>query len=178
MQVVVRARGVDVAGASAALREEVRRLEPGLAAPEIKPLGRVLRASVDPSRFVMLLMSVFATLALTIAAVGIYGILSYTVSRRRREIGIRLALGATPSTIRAMVVRQGITMALAGCAVGVLAAQLGAGLLSKFMYETRPSDPVTLGVVVAAVVAVALIACAVPGWRASGEDPTRALRAE
>jgi predicted permease len=178
MQLVVRARSADVAGVSSAVREELRRLEPGLPAPEIKPLERVLQSSVDPSRFVMLLMSVFATLALTIAAVGIYGILSYTVSRRRREIGIRLALGATPSTIRVMVVRQGVTMALAGCVVGVLAAQLGAGLLSKFMYGTRPSDPLTLGAVVVAVVAVALIACAVPGWRASGEDPTRALRAE
>ena len=77
-----------------------------------------------------------------------------------------------------MVVRQGLTMAMAGCVVGVLAAQLGAGLLSKFMYGTRPSDPLTLGAVVAAVVAVALIACAVPGWRASGEDPTQALRAD
>ena len=178
MQVVVRARGGDVAGVSSALREEIRRLEPGLPAPEIKPLERVLQASVDPSRFVMLLMSVFATLALTIAAVGIYGLLSYTVSRRRKEIGIRLALGATPSRIRAMVLRQGITMALAGCVVGIFAAQLGAGLLSKFMYGTRPSDPVTLGAVIAAVVAVALVACAVPGWRASSEDPTRALRAE
>jgi putative ABC transport system permease protein len=177
MQLVVRTRG-NLASVSAAVRDELRRLEPGLPAPDIRPLERVLEASIDPSRFVMLLMSVFATLALTIAAVGIYGILSYTVSRRRREIGIRLALGATPGTIRAMVVRQGIVMALAGCVLGVLAAQLGAGLLSKFMYATRPTDPLTLSAVVAAVIAVALVACAVPGWRASSEDPTRALRAE
>jgi putative ABC transport system permease protein len=123
-------------------------------------------------------MAAFAALALTIAAVGIYGILSYTVSRRRQEIGIRLALGAQPSTIRRMVVRQGLTMAVAGCVIGVVGAQLGAGLLRKFMYETRPSDPLTLGAVVAAVILVSLVACAVPGWRASGEDPTRALRGE
>jgi putative ABC transport system permease protein len=177
MQLVVRTRG-NLASVSAAVRGELRRLEPGLPAPDIRPLERVLEASIDPSRFVMLLMSVFATLALTIAAVGIYGILSYTVSRRRREIGIRLALGATPGTIRAMVVRQGIVMALAGCVLGVLAAQLGAGLLSKFMYATRATDPLTLSAVVAAVIVVALVACAVPGWRASSEDPTRALRAE
>jgi putative ABC transport system permease protein len=111
---------------------------------------------------------------LALAAVGIYGILSYTVSRRRREIGIRLALGAEPRTIRRMVVRQGLTMAMAGCIVGLVGAQVGAGLLAKFIYETRASDPLTL----AAVIAVALLACVVPGWRASAEDPTRALRAE
>jgi predicted permease len=177
MQLVVRGRG-DVTPLRNVLREELRRLDPGLPIPEVKPLERVLQTSIDPSRFVMLLMSVFAALALTIAAVGIYGILSYTVSRRRREIGIRLALGAEPYAIRRMVVREGLTMAVIGCLVGVIGAQLGAGLLSKFMYETRASDPLTLGVVVAAVIGVALLACAIPGWRASGEDPTRALRAE
>ena len=177
MQLVVRGRG-DVTPLRNALREEIRRLDPGLPIPDVKPLERVLQTSVDPSRFVMLLMSVFAALALAIAAVGIYGILSYTVSRRRREIGIRLALGAEPYAIRRMVVREGLTMAAIGCLVGVVGAQLGAGLLSKFMYETRASDPVTLAMVIGAVIAVALVACAVPGWRASGEDPTQALRAE
>jgi putative ABC transport system permease protein len=177
MHVVVRGRG-EIAPLRAALAAAIRRQDPGLPAPEVKTLERVLQSSIDPSRFVMLLMSVFSVLALTIAAVGIYGILSYTVSRRRREIGIRLALGAEPRTIRRMVVRQGLTMALAGCVVGVAGAQLTAGLLTKFMYDTRASDPLTLAGVVAAVIAVALVACAVPGWRASGEDPTRALRAE
>ena len=177
MQLVVRGRG-DITPLRNALREEIRRLDPGLPIPDVKPLERVLQMSIDPSRFVMLLMSVFAALALTIAAVGIYGILSYTVSRRRREIGIRLALGAEPYAIRRMVVREGLTMAIVGCVVGVVGAQLGAGLLSKFIYETRASDPLTLVAVVAAVIGVALLACAIPGWRASAEDPTLALRAE
>ena len=177
MHLVVRGRG-DLGVLRSALRDEIRRLDPGLPVPEVKTLERVLQTSIDPSRFVTLLMSVFAALALTIAAVGIYGILSYTVSRRRREIGIRLALGAEPSAIRRMVVRQGLTMAVIGCVVGLIGAQLSAGLLSKFMYETRASDPVTLAAVIAAVITVALLACAIPGWRASGEDPTRALRVE
>jgi putative ABC transport system permease protein len=177
MHVVVRGRG-DLAPLRALLAEEIRRQDPGLPAPEVKTLERVLQTSVDPSRFVMLLMSVFSVLALTIAAVGIYGILSYTVSRRRREIGIRLALGAEPRTIRRMVVREGLALAAVGCLVGVLGTQVTAGLLSKFMYDTRASDPVTIGTVVASVIGVALIACAVPGWRASGEDPTGALRAD
>ena len=177
MQLVVRGRG-DITSLAGALREEIRRLDPGLPAPEVKALDRVLHTSVDPSRFVMLLMSVFAALALTIAAVGIYGILSYAVSRRRREIGIRMALGAEPRTIRRMVVREGLVMAIAGCVVGVAGAQLAARSLTKFMYGIRPSDLSTLAAVVAVVIGVALIACVVPGWRASGEDPTRALGAE
>jgi putative ABC transport system permease protein len=178
MHLVLRPRGLDVAGASRAVRDEIRRLEPGLPGAEVKSLEQLMQKSVDPSRFVMLLMSSFAMLALTIAAVGIYGILCYTVSRRRREIGIRLALGAQPGAIRRMVVRQGLAMAAVGCVVGIVGAQIGAGLLTKFMYETRPWDPLTLGVVVAAVLTVAFVACAIPGWRASGEDPTGALRAE
>jgi putative ABC transport system permease protein len=177
MHVVVRGRG-DVTPLRALLIAEIHRLDAGLPVPEVKTLERVLHTSIDPSRFIMLLMSVFAILALTIAAVGIYGILSYTVSQRRREIGIRLALGAEPGTIRRMVVRQGLMMAVAGCVVGLLAAQLTARLLTRFIYDTSPSEPTTIAVVIASVLGVALLACAVPGWRASGEDPTRALRAE
>jgi putative ABC transport system permease protein len=177
MQLVMRGRG-DVAALRAALGEEMRRIDPGLALGDLKPLDRVLQSSVDPSRFVMLLMTVFAALALTIAAVGIYGILSYGVSRRRREIGIRLALGAEPGSILRMIVREGLWLAVAGCAIGLGGAQLAARLLTRFMYGVRPSDPTTIVVVVAAVTAVALIACAIPGSRAAAEDPTGALRAE
>lgn len=176
MELVVRGRR-GMAPLRSALREELQRLDPGLPMPEVKPLARVLQSGVDPSRFVMLLMSVFATLALTIAAVGIYGILSYTVSRRRLEIGIRLALGAEPRRIRRMVVRQGMMMAAVGCVLGVAGAQVASRLLTRFLYETRPSDPSTLALVVSAVFGVVLVACAVPGWRASTEDPTTALRA-
>lgn len=177
MELVVRGRD-DAAPLRQAISDEIRQLDPGLPIPQVKPLQRVLQTSVDPSRLVMLLMSVFAILALAIAAVGIYGILSYTVSRRRREIGIRLALGAGPATIRRMVIREGLAMAAIGSVVGITGAQLSGKLLTRFMYDTRPSDPSTLVLVVGAVLGVALIACAVPGWRASAEDPTTALRAE
>jgi putative ABC transport system permease protein len=177
MELVVRGRR-DAALLREAIREELRQLDPGLPIPQVKPLRRVLQTSVDPSRFVMLLMSVFAILALAIAAVGIYGILSYTVSRRRREIGIRVALGAEPGMIRRMVVREGLTMTVAGTILGVVGAQLSAKLLTRFIYDTRPSDPSTIALVIGAVLGVALVACAVPGWRASAEDPTTALRAE
>jgi putative ABC transport system permease protein len=177
MQVVMRGRG-DVAASRSALREEMRRLDPGLPLNDVKPLERVLQTSVDPSRFVMLIMTVFAGLALTIAAVGIYGILSYGVSRRRREIGIRIALGAEPHAIRRMIVREGLWLALAGCAIGVLVAQGAARSISRFMYGVSPSDPVTIAGVLATVTLVAIAACVIPGTRAAAEDPTEALRAE
>jgi putative ABC transport system permease protein len=177
MQLVLRGRG-DVSTLRTILRDEMRRLDPGLPVSDLEPLERVLHASVDPSRFVMLLMTVFAGVALTIAAVGIYGILSYGVSRRRREIGIRLALGAEPGAIRRMIVREGLWLAVVGCTIGVLVAQGAARALEKFMYGVRPSDPLTIGAVVAAVTVVALGACLIPGARAAGEDPTGALRAE
>src|SRR5204862_592633 len=110
--------------------------------------------------------------------IGIYGTLSYTVSRRRREIGIRLALGAEPTAMRRMVVREGLWMALGGCALGLLGAQLGAQWLSSFAYGTRASDPSTLALVIGAVTGVTLAACFVPGWRASSVDPTEALRGD
>jgi putative ABC transport system permease protein len=177
MQLVARGRG-DLADLRQVIRAEIRRLDSGLPINEVKPLDRVLHASVDPSRFVMLLMTVFAGLALTIAAVGIYGILSYGVSRRRREIGIRLALGAEPRSIRRMIVREGLWLALVGCTIGVLVAQGAGKALSKFMYGVRPSDPMTIAAVLGAVTIVALLACLIPGARAAAEDPTGALRAE
>jgi ABC-type antimicrobial peptide transport system permease subunit len=136
----------------AALRDEMHRLDSGLPVGDLKPLDKVLQSSVDPSRFLMLLMTVFAALALTIAAVGIYGILSYGVSRRRREIGIRLALGAEPGAIRRMVVREGLWLALGGCAIGLIGAQVAGRLLGRFMYGVSPSDPLTIAAVKRALV--------------------------
>jgi len=127
---------------------------------------------------VSLWLAAVSVIVLLVACANVANLLLARSLQRQREVAIRLALGAEPSTIRRMVMRQGLTMALVGCVVGVVGAQLGAGLLTKFMYETRASDPVTLGAVVTAVLGVALLACAIPGWRASGEDPTRALRAE
>ena len=177
MNLIVRGRG-DAARLPAILRDEVRRLDPTLPLADIKTMDRVLAASVDPPRFVMLLMSVFAALALTLAAVGIYGILTYVVSHRRREIGIRVALGAEPGDVLRMIVREGLGLVLAGCAIGVAGAYLAGRSLSGFLYGVAPWDPVTLGVVVAIVIVVALAACLIPGRRASVAEPMGALRAE
>jgi predicted permease len=174
---VVRGRG-DPAQLTSIIREEVRHLDPTLPLGDVKPMSRVLAAFVDPPRFVMMLMSAFAVLALTLAAVGIYGMLSYAVSYRRREFGIRLALGARPSGVVRLIVREGLTLVLAGCAAGIAGMFLAGRSLSGFLFEVKPWDATTLGAVLAVVVAVAALACLIPGRRAGAEDPAGALRAD
>jgi len=118
------------------------------------------------------------TLALALAAVGIYGILTFMVSHRRREIGIRLAVGAEPAAMLRMIVREGVGLALAGCAIGLVGAFVGGRTLSGFLYSVPIWDPATLGGVLVVVLVVATAACVVPGRRAAAEDPVSALRAE
>ncbi len=177
MHLIVRGHG-DPARLAAIVRQEVQRVDPTLPLGDIKPMDRVLAESVDPPRFVMLLMTAFAALALTLAAVGIYGILTFMVSHRRREIGIRLALGAQPSAMLRMIVREGVGLALIGCAIGVVGAFVGGRALSGFLFSVEPWDPATLGGVLLVVLGVAAVACLVPGRRAAAEDPSSALRVE
>jgi len=144
----------------------------------VKPMTRVLAAVVDPPRFVMMLMAAFAVLALTLAAVGIYGMLSYAVSHRRREFGIRLALGARPSGVLRLIVREGLTLVLTGCAIGVVGMLAAGRSLSGLLFEVKPWDTTTLAAVLGVVIVVATLACLVPGRRAAAEDPAGALRAD
>ncbi len=177
MHLVVRGLGT-LAQMQTTIRDAVRALDPALPLGEMQTMNRVLSASVDPPRFVMLLLGVFAALALSLAAVGIYGILTYVVSHRRKEIGIRLALGAQPSAMLRMVMREGVSLAVAGSAIGIVGAWAAGRSLSRFLYGVEPWDPITLGAVVAVVLAVATAACLMPGRRAAGEDPVSALRAD
>jgi ABC-type antimicrobial peptide transport system permease subunit len=177
MFIVVRGAG-EPSQLAALVRDEVHRLDPSLPLGEVGTMERVLGASVDPPRFVMFLMLVFAALALALATVGIYGVLTYTVSHRRREFGIRLALGAQPGAVLGMIVREGLGLAVLGCAIGVAAAWAGGRSLSTFLYGVAPWDPATLAAVVAVVLAIATAACLAPGRRASGEDPAGALRVD
>jgi predicted lysophospholipase L1 biosynthesis ABC-type transport system permease subunit len=168
----------DAARLTAVVRDEVRRLDATVALGTVQSMDRVLAVSVDPPRFVMLLLSVFAALALTLAAVGIYGILTYMVTHRRKEIGIRVALGAQPSDMLRMIVREGVVLAIIGCAIGSVGAYVAGRSLTGFLYGVTPWDPTTLAGVLALVLLVATAACLIPGRRASAEDPVGALRAE
>jgi ABC-type antimicrobial peptide transport system permease subunit len=124
------------------------------------------------------LMGAFAAIALTLAAVGIYGVLSYLVARRTHEIGIRLAVGADRSQVLALVLKQGLTLAGAGIAIGIVSALLLTRLMQSLLYQVEPGDPWTFVTVSLALVGVSLLASALPAFRATRVSPLIALRTE
>jgi putative ABC transport system permease protein len=126
----------------------------------------------------MEIIGLFALTALLLAGLGIYGVISYLVSERTHEIGIRLALGAQRSDILRMVVRQGLGLAIAGAAVGLVCALIVSHLMAGLLYGVRPSDPLTFGGVALLLIGVALVACYIPARRAIRVDPLVALRHE
>ena len=134
--------------------------------------------SVAEQRFTVSLMTGFAALALLLAAVGIYGVMAYSVSQRTREIGIRLAMGAEGGTVGRMVVRQGMMPAVAGIALGLAAAGLLSRLLQTLLYGVTPHDPTTYVVIPGLLLLVALAATVLPALRATRVDPLVALRYE
>jgi putative ABC transport system permease protein len=141
-------------------------------------MDEVFRDSVSRQRFLSQLLAIFALVALTLAAIGTYGVLSYLVTERRREIGIRVALGATAGGIVRMVLRQGLAISGIGVVVGVLGALGFARLTQSLLFGVSPTDPATYAAVGAVIMLVALIACLVPAQRAMRVDPLEAIRIE
>jgi predicted permease len=170
------ARGENVTQVGAAIRDAVRRADPGLALPELRTMESVISGSVERPRLLMFLLGIFAASALALAALGIYGLLSYAVTERQQELSIRLALGATPTGVRWLVVRTGLVLSLAGSAVGVAVAYVVARQLAALLYGVSPADPVALLGVALVALTSAMIACAIPAWRASRLDPLAGLR--
>jgi putative ABC transport system permease protein len=161
-----------------AAAEEIHKIDPNLPVVHVTTLDGLLSETVAPRRFSTVLLGVFATLALVLAAVGIYGVMSYVVSLRINEIGIRMALGAQPRDIWRLIVGGGARLALAGIAIGLAGALALTRLLSSLLFEVRASDPITFGAVALLLAAVALLACYVPARRAMRADPMIALRYE
>jgi putative ABC transport system permease protein len=156
----------------------VRQLDPELVVANIKTMDEVVSNSVAQRRLTMLLLTMFAAAALLLAAVGIYGVIAYSVTERTQEIGIRMALGAQRGDVLRMVVRQALVLAIAGIVVGGVGALFLTRLMEGLLFDVKPGDPMTFAVVSSILAAVALVASYVPGRRATRVDPVIALRAE
>jgi putative ABC transport system permease protein len=174
MNLVARPAGGGVLAAQA-LRRAVWEVGPAVPVRAVRPMGEVAAASIARRRFVLLLLGLFAAVAVALAAVGLYGVVAYLVEQRRREIGLRAALGARRGDILGMVVRDGMVRVLIGLAVGLLGALSLGGALRSLLYEVPPTDPAILGLATAGLLAAALAACYLPARRATRVDPTVAL---
>jgi putative ABC transport system permease protein len=161
-----------------AARRAVYAIDPNLPAANVRTLDSIVAASISQPRFYMTLLSIFAGVALVLAAIGIFGVLSYAVAQRTREIGIRMALGAKGRTVLGLVVRQAVILAGAGVAIGTIAAYFMSKMLTSLLFAIEPGDPLTFAAVAGVLMGVALIASYVPALRATRVDPIVALRAE
>jgi len=169
---------LDAAATPEQVREQVQAVDPTLPVFGARTLNATLSASLAEQRFSMEMVASFAFTALLLAGLGIYGVISYIVSARTHEIGIRLALGAQRGDIFRIVLRQGLALAFTGAAVGLAGALIASRLMVKLLYGVTPTDPLTFGSVALLLVAVALLACCIPARRAIRTDPLVALRYE
>ncbi|PYV05081.1 MAG: hypothetical protein DMG26_06170, partial [Acidobacteria bacterium] len=165
-------------GLSRAAREQVLAIDKDQPVSKVRTMDEVMDASVSAPRFRTLLLALFGVAALLLAAIGIYGVMSYSVSQRTREIGIRMALGAAQPEVIKLVLRQGLALTLAGLGIGLLGALGLTHLLSGMLYEVRPTDPLTFAGVALLLTAISLLANYIPARRATKVDPMVALRYE
>jgi macrolide transport system ATP-binding/permease protein len=177
MNLVVRAAG-DPQALFSALRREVNSLDANLPTQDLRTLREHVRAALEPVRLGTGVLSLFSLLGLFLAAIGIYGVMSYAVARRTREIGVRMAVGAKKSDVLKLIVRQGLTLALVGAGIGLAIAFAVTRLLAGLLYGVGATDPWTLMSMALFLMAVALIACYLPARRATKIDPLTALRCE
>jgi predicted lysophospholipase L1 biosynthesis ABC-type transport system permease subunit len=177
MTLVIRGEG-DLATIASALRSAVAAVDPSVPVKAVRPLEELVSNSAARARFTMLLLATFAIVALTLGAVGVYGVVAYTVARRTREIGVRMALGASARDVLAMVLREGGTLTGVGVALGVAGALASSRVLAGFLYGVTPTDAAVFVSVPAVLAIVALGACVVPALRAARVDPVTALRSE
>jgi predicted permease len=174
-ELVVRTKLPPDALASSVMRT-LRAINPGQPANEFRPIQQIVDRSVSPRRFLVMLVSSFAALGLILASLGIYGVISYSVTRQTQEIGIRMALGATAGKVQLGVIQDTLRLALAGIALGTAASLALAKGIASLLFGTEPTDPATFAAVILLLCGVALVAGYVPARRASRVDPMRALR--
>ncbi|HYW47358.1 MAG TPA: ABC transporter permease [Bryobacteraceae bacterium] len=177
MDIMVRTAG-DASAMAEAIRKLIRDLDRTQPVYDVQTLEQALAGSIAPRRFNLLLLGIFAAVALVLAVVGIYGVMGYAVAQRTHEIGVRMALGARRGEVVRMVVQQGMAIAAAGIAVGAVAALGLTRVMGSLLYEIAPTDGPTFAVVCGVLAAAAFLACCLPALRASKVDPVVALRYE
>ena len=168
--------GMDPAGIASALRAAIWSVDSDAPVPEERTLDRVMSDSVARRRFQMLLVLLFAAAALALATFGTYGVVSYAVTRRRAEMGIRMALGAQPGDVLRMVLLQGMTPVFAGLCAGAIAALAIGQYVASLLFQVSPRDPMAFGIAAATLLAVSAAACLIPARRATRVNPIDALR--
>jgi putative ABC transport system permease protein len=179
MAIVVRTNpGTDAASTIAAVQRAVRELDSTLPTFDVRPMSQVWSASIGQLRFTMLILGAAAAVTLLLGAIGLYGVMAYAVTLRTRELGVRIALGAQPATVAAMMAKQGIGITVIGVAIGLGTFALVARFLSAFLYGVAPADPITLAGASLLLVGIATLASWIPARRASRVDPADTLRAE
>jgi putative ABC transport system permease protein len=169
-------RGPDVAALTTAMRTAVGQTDPTLALGDTRTMDERLRRATAEPRLLMFVLSAFAVVTGALAAVGVYGLLMWVVNERRRELAIRLALGARPSMLARSVTVQGVTLVAIGTAIGIAVSRAAGTLLQAVLFETRVGDPVALVGSAVLLLAAALFACALPAWRAARVEPLEGLR--
>jgi putative ABC transport system permease protein len=177
MSLIVRTE-MNPAAIASPVRDEIHRLDPEMPAAEFRTLDQVVADSVAMRRFQLALILLFGGLALCLAALGIYGVVSHTVAQRRNEMGIRMALGATGNDLKALVIRQGLAPVVFGLVVGFAGTVASGRLLNSLLFGVAATDSVTLGAVAVLILSVAVAACYIPAARATRTDPLTALRCE
>jgi len=163
---------------SSVVLAEIHEIDKNLPLPEAAPMTAVYSASISARRFNTLLLSIFAGIATILAATGIYGVISYLVTRRTHEIGVRIALGAEARNILALIVGRGLLLAVFGVTIGLAGALAVTRVLAKMLYGVTTTDPTTFVGVSALLIGIVLVACYVPARRAMRVDPMVALRYE
>jgi putative ABC transport system permease protein len=178
MYVVLRAQAGDPRALAGAVREQLNELDPSLPLADVRLMEDVLSKAQARPRFLTLLLSFFSVVALAIATVGIYGVISYSVARRTKEFGLRMALGAQDTDVLGLVMKQGAGMVFIGIVGGLAIALALTRLMASLLFGVTPTDVLTYGSVTAVLLAVALAACYVPAKRATQVDPIKTLRYE
>ena len=177
LAIVVRTAN-DAAAMAPAVEAAVHQIDKDLALYQMRTMDQMLESSLARQRMSMVVFIVFAVVALTLAAVGLYGVMAQGVTERTHEIGVRIALGAERRQVLGLVIRQGLSMTLLGTVVGVAGAVALSRFIQGLLFGVTATDPITFVVVISMLLTVATIACYVPAWRATRVDPTQALRAE